>query len=202
MAKPALIVVDMQNGFCKPGGLIYIEQAGQQIPSVALAIDHARAENMQIIYTRVRWDSLGDVVEGLRANLPSLSEHWSDDGGFRPTAWGHRVVDELTPRPDDHCLDKRAFYPSGLAPLLRKLGVDEVFVVGTSANNCVYAACLAAFEAGLVVHAIEDCVSSFSEPFREPWLRNIDAYLGSLATLEWFVGLNAASIRSGSGGDG
>jgi nicotinamidase-related amidase len=187
MADRALVVVDMQNGFCKPGGLIYVEQAEEQIPATARAIAHARATGMDVAYTRICWRSAEDVVEGLRENLPPLREGWSSDGGFLPTAWGYRIADELAPADGDRCIDKRAFHPPGLAPLLAELGVEEVFVVGTSANNCVYAACLAAFEAGLRVRAIADCVSSFDETFREPWLRNVDRYLGSVVTLEDFT---------------
>lgn len=187
MGEQALVVVDMQNGFCKPGGLIYVEQAQRQIPAIAHALAHARSTGMHVVYTQVCWREEDDVVAGLRANIPPLVTRWSEEGGFRPGAWGHRIVDELAPTDADHLVEKRAFDPPGLGTLLHELGVDEVHVVGTTANNCVYAACLAAFEAGLQVRAIADCVSSFSEDFREPWLRNIDTYLGSVVTLEQFA---------------
>src|SRR5262245_44753060 len=125
MGERALVVVDMQNGFCKPGGLIYVEQAERQIPAIARAVEHARAEGMHVVYTQVCWRTAEDVVAGLRANIPPLEAGWSGEGGFRPDAWGHRVVDELAPADGDHRVEKRAFDPPGLGALLHELDVDE-----------------------------------------------------------------------------
>ena len=45
---------------------------------------------------------------------------------------------------------------------------------------------LALFEAGYQVKAIRDGISSFDEHSREPWLANIDKYLGDVIALEQF----------------
>lgn len=184
MAAEGLVVVDMQNGFCRPGGLIYVPQAEEQIPACAEALLRARAARMVVAYTQVRWDSAGDVVAGLRHNLPPLSEGWSSDGGFQPSAWGYGIVDELAPADGEHRIEKRAFHPTGLADLLTGAGVETAYVVGTTANNCVYAACLALFEANISVRAVGDCISSFDESFRTPWLANVDRYLGDVVSLD------------------
>lgn len=193
MESSALVVVDMQNGFCKPDGLIYVPQAQEQIPSVSEAIAAARAAGALVIYTRVTWRSADDVVAGLGDNIPPLKERWSSPGGFSPTAWGRAIVEELAPRPDDTILDKRAFYPVGLEDFLLQRGVDTAYVAGTTANNCVYAACLACFEAGVRVRAIRECISSFDESSREPWLTNVDRYLGSVVGVEALAATVATS---------
>lgn len=184
MAAEALVVVDMQNGFCRPGGLIYVPQAEEQIPACAEAIRRARAEGIVVAFTQVRWDVADDVVAGLRHNLPPLNEGWSSEGGFHPGAWGHRIVDELAPASGEHRIMKRAFHPTGLADLVAREGVETAYVVGTTANNCVYAACLALFEANISVRAVGDCISSFDESFRTPWLANVDRYLGDVVSLD------------------
>lgn len=187
-SRRALLVVDMQNGFAKRGGLIYVEQAEKQISMLRDAVVVARSACIPVVYTKVLWESSEDVVTGLKNNLPSLEGKWNSEGGFRPGSWGAEIVDELKPEDHDYITAKRAFSPPNLVELLKRNepGVREIFVVGTTANNCVYAACLALFEAGYQVKAIRDGISSFGEHSREPWLANIDKYLGDVITLEQF----------------
>jgi nicotinamidase-related amidase len=187
MSEDVLVIVDMQNGFCRPDGLIYVPQAEEQIPAVASAIEAARAGAVPIIYTQVLWDQPQDIVAGLRLNKSHAAENWRSPGGFRSDSWGFQVVEELAPRPGDQILLKQAFHPPGLTDMIDKVGAKNVHVTGTTANNCVYAACLAAFEADYHVYGIRDCISSFDEQTREPWLYNIGNYLGDVISLHEFT---------------
>ena len=64
--------------------------------------------------------------------------------------------------------------------------VNVIVWLATTANDCVYAACLALFEADYAVRAIRDCISSASDELRTPWLGNIDSHLGAVISLEEF----------------
>jgi nicotinamidase-related amidase len=63
--RTGLVVVDMQNAFCQPGGDIYVGQAERQLPAIAEAIQLARSAQMPVIYTAVVWESPGDILAGL-----------------------------------------------------------------------------------------------------------------------------------------
>lgn len=57
-------------------------------------------------------------------------------------------------------------------------------MIGTTANNCVYTAALALFEANLDVVAVEDCISSFNDEMKLPWLHNIARLLGPVVIFD------------------
>ncbi len=61
---------------------------------------------------------------------------------------------------------------------MEALIVVDVYVVGTTANNCVYATTLGAFQRGYKVVALRDGISSFTEEDRCAFLGNIEAFLG------------------------
>jgi nicotinamidase-related amidase len=187
-ASGALVVVDMQNSFAKRGGVFYSEQAEEQIPAIQRAIRIARANRLPVVHTAGRWDSLDSLPYGIRSNRPRAVAGWDSQGGLKPGTWGHEFVVELRPAPEDHVVEKRGFYCPGLVPKLREISphIHEVYVAGTTANNCVYAACLALFEADYAVRAIGECISSASEELRTPWLANVNSHLGRVISLAEF----------------
>jgi nicotinamidase-related amidase len=178
-----LVVVDMQNAFCAPGGAIYVPQAEAQLPAVASAIALCRSAGIPVIYTTVVWEQPDDVPRGIRQNHPGLVPEWDQPGGLTVNSWGAALHEAVAPLPGDHILRKRGFHPPGLAELAHRLGLRSVLLAGTTANNCVYAAALALFEADLDVLAVADCISGFAEDLRLPWLQNIDRFLGRVVTL-------------------
>ena len=48
-----VVVVDMQNAFCAPGGTIYVRQAEAQLPAAASAIALCGSAGIPVIYTTV-----------------------------------------------------------------------------------------------------------------------------------------------------
>jgi len=179
-----LVVVDMQNAFCAPGGAIYVPQAEAQLPTVASAITVCRSAGIPVIYTTVVWEQRDDIPRGLRENHPGLIDHWDQPGGLTVHSWGAALHEAIAPLPGDHVVRKRGFSPPELAPLAHRLGLRSILLAGTTANNCVYATALALFEADVDVLAVADCVSGFAEELRLPWLQNIDRFLGRVVTLD------------------
>jgi len=50
--ETAVIVVDMQNGFCHPDGSLYAEPSEAAVEPVTALVDHARDAGASIVYTR------------------------------------------------------------------------------------------------------------------------------------------------------
>ncbi|MFB6076648.1 MAG: cysteine hydrolase family protein, partial [Candidatus Nanohaloarchaea archaeon] len=48
----ALIVVDMQRGFCKPDGSLYSERLEAVIPNVRTLLERARDAGMEVVFTQ------------------------------------------------------------------------------------------------------------------------------------------------------
>jgi len=125
--ETAIIVVDMQNDFVKPGGKLVVPTAKDTIESIRRLLDKARENNVLIIYTK--------------------DTHYKSDPEFEiwgehvvKGTWGWEIVDELKPSENDIVVEKTrydGFYGTPIDDLLRVYGIKYVVIVGTVANICV-----------------------------------------------------------------
>jgi len=178
----ALIVVDMQNCFAEERGLLFVKQAKEQIPYIKRTIEEFKAEKKPVVYLRVIWDSRVMVPPAELRKAPVVAKSWDGEEGLKRGVRGAEYVDELRGL-HDFLVEKHAFdgfHDTELDTLLRRLGVDTVYIVGTTANNCVYATALGAFQRGYKIIALKDGISSFTEEDRAAFLGNIDAWLGDV----------------------
>jgi nicotinamidase-related amidase len=130
----AVIVVDMQNGFCHPDGSLHAPASEAAIEPVNDVIRTGRDAGAPIVFTRDvhppeqfddnhyydEFDRWGDhVVEG---------------------TWDAELVAELDVRDGDHVVVKHtydAFYRTDLEGYLDAHGIDDLLICGTLANVCV-----------------------------------------------------------------
>jgi nicotinamidase-related amidase len=127
-ASTAVIVVDMQNDFVKPGGTLTNAAAEVMVPRLVQLLDRARTQNVRIAYTQ---DS---HLEG-DPEWTIWPEH------CRVGTWGWDIISELQPQPDDLICPKNrydGFYGTWLDHfLMRVWRVQHLVIVGTVANICV-----------------------------------------------------------------
>lgn len=140
--RTALMVIDMQNGFCHPEGSfaglgLDVSMTNEAIGGARKLVDAARAADVPIIYTRyvyrTDYRDGGVLVQDL---LPALADTKSLAAG----SWDADIVDELTPVEGDFVVDKNrysAFYGTGLEPILTSLGIDSLVMCGVTTNMCV-----------------------------------------------------------------
>jgi len=151
--QSALVIVDMQNDFVKPGGKLRVPQAEATIPKIKLLLDRARRAGAFRIFTKdthFAWDW----------ELQIWGEH-----AVKGT-WGWEVVDELKPEEEELVVEKTkydAFYGTWLDDALRALGVKNLVVVGTVANICVLHTAASAALRGYKVVVPADAVSALTE---------------------------------------
>jgi ureidoacrylate peracid hydrolase len=149
-ASTALLVVDMQNGFCHPEGSLpslglSLADADRSVRQSALAVEQARRAGMPVVFTRHVYRP-GRADEG--QNLTAMSAQLADIDGLAAGSWDGGVVDELGWTPADMTVDKvrfDAFLWTSLDPLLRGLGVTHLQVCGVVTNICVESTVRAAF---------------------------------------------------------
>ena len=124
----AVIVMDMQNDFVKPGGTLTNATAEAMIPRLAQLLEQARAQNVRVAYTQ---DS---HLEG-DPEWAIWPEH------CRVETWGWEIIAELKPRPNDLICPKNrydGFYGTWLDHFLTRVWrVQNLVIVGTIANICV-----------------------------------------------------------------
>jgi ureidoacrylate peracid hydrolase len=138
----ALLVIDMQNGFCHPEGSfaqldLDVSMTNAAIAGCAELVAAARDAGVPVVYTRYVYRA--DYADGgllVTDLLPALKEVRSLEAG----TWDAEIVDELRPTDADFVVDKNrysAFYGTRLEPILTSLDVRNLVVCGVTTNMCV-----------------------------------------------------------------
>jgi ureidoacrylate peracid hydrolase len=163
----ALLLCDLQNDFVHPLGAY--GRAGQTAPEIAelpgrLAplADLVRARGGWIVSTQF---TLVPAMHGepiisphLKALRPFLAR-----GDFQPGLWGHALVDELAPA--DLSVEKIAYsalYMTRLEWVLRKAGIEMLYVGGIVTNGGVASTVRDAHVRDLSTVLLSDGCAAFS----------------------------------------
>lgn len=181
LERTAIVVVDMQNDFCHPGGWLAsigvdITPARRPIPVLADALPVLRQAGVPVVW--LNWGARPD-----RANLPPNVIHVYDPmgtgvgiGSTVPTgapvlelgSWGAAVVDELVADPSDVWVHKHrmsGFWDTDLESVLRNLDVTTLLFAGVNADQCVLATLIDASCSGYDVVMLEDACATTSPPY-------------------------------------
>jgi len=125
--KTALIVVDMQNDFVKPGGRLRVPTAEKTIEPIRRLLERARRHEVMTIFTQ-------DTHYQRDPEFAIWGEH------VVKGTWGWEIIDELKPVKGEIVVEKTrydGFYGTPIDDLLRVNGIENVVIVGTVANICV-----------------------------------------------------------------
>lgn len=167
---PALLVVDMQNGFCHPEGSygrMGFETARYRsvVPAIAQLLQEFRERNLPILFTKATREASGiDCLDRVHAILPaSRRERIRRFPLCVRGTWDADVLDELAPADGDLVVEKRrdsAFQDTELAMWLRALRVDTLLICGIDTYICVESTLRDGFNRGYDVVLVEDAVAS------------------------------------------
>ena len=168
LTKMALLIVDLQNDFLHPDGAY--GRAGQSAPEIAALpariaplADALRAKGGFILSTQFT------LVPG-KAGEPIISPHlkrlrpFLQKGDFLPGAWGHALVDAL--QPADFTVEKiaySAFYMTRLEWILRKAGIEKLYVCGIVTNGGVASTVRDAHVRDFEAIVLDDGCAAFNE---------------------------------------
>lgn len=167
--KCALLVIDMQDEFVKPGWTPYwVPAATRQVPAVARLIHDARALDIPVVFTvfsrthgYLDRPASGGVMPNRYPELGVDQSAWFVEGN---------VWQELAPLPGDLVLHKPsygAFYDTPLETILRNLARDTVIVCGTLTNYCCGTTARQAYERGFKVVVGSDVTATDDPDMQE-----------------------------------
>ncbi|MBL0934312.1 MAG: cysteine hydrolase [Rhizobiaceae bacterium] len=178
VTKTALLIVDLQNDFLDPKGAY--GRAGQSAEMIAelparlkpLA-DALRAKGGFVLSTQFT------LVPG-RGGEPMISPHLKElrpflrKGDFQPGAWGHQLVDTL--QPADFVVEKvaySAFFQSRMEFVLKKAGIETLFVCGIVTNGGVASTVRDAHVRDFRTFVLSDGCGAFSQATHDNAIRDL-----------------------------
>jgi len=152
-AKCALLVIDMQDEFVKPGWTPYwVPAATRQVPAVSRLIKDCRDLHIPVIFTV--FSRTHEYLD--RPGSGNFMPNHYPELGVDQSAWfvEGRIWEELSPVPGDLVVHKPsygAFYDTPLETILRNLARDTVIICGTLTNYCCGTTARQAYERGFKV---------------------------------------------------
>jgi ureidoacrylate peracid hydrolase len=194
--NPALLVIDVQNGFVSKGGsydLLGMDTSRycRVIPKIKELLDLCRENTIPVFYTQAVRESSGiDLLTRTHQILPKSREEriMKKPICVRGT-WDADIVAEVAPIPGDHVVIKRrdsAFHDTEIKVWLSSLGIDTLIFSGIDTSICVESSLRDAFNIGYDVVLISDATISSNKKHYESTIDNIKDYYGLVMDLTEF----------------
>ena len=164
----ALLVVDMQNGFCHDDGAINrmglpAARLRDAIEPCARLVAAARAARVPVLFTRYVYRR--DYADGgllVDELMPDLKTHEA----LRAGSWDAEVIDALAPAAGEPVIDKNrpsAFFGTDLEAALKTLGARNLVVCGVTTNCCVETTVRDASQRDIRTFVVRDAVAEYDD---------------------------------------
>lgn len=193
-AHTALVVVDVQNDFCSPDGMMSAE--GLDVGSAVVTaerlegfIGSARRAGVLVVFVRSVLSSednryLSDVI------LEQATRRRAGSYTLRPVcvedSFGGDYYGNVRPAPGDPVVTKHrysAFLRTDLETVLRTAGIRTVVLAGVATNVCVETTARDAFMRDFYVVLCSDGTAAYSNTEHEATLTTIDHFFGQVASI-------------------
>jgi nicotinamidase-related amidase len=198
LTRTAILIIDMQNDFCAPGGWVDhlgVDYTPDRAPIAPLhrLLPPLRAAGAHVVW--VNWGNRPDL-----ANMPPNQLHLYKPRGegiglgdplpgsgapvLQKDSWAAAVVDELRPHPEDLRVDKyriSGFWDTPLDSILRNLQVRTLLFAGVNTDQCVLCTLQDANFLGYGCVMVTDCCATTSPAYcTEATLFNVKKCFGFL----------------------
>lgn len=193
--RTAVIVVDLQNGYCSPGG--YRDLMGRDISAAPRVVENtrrllasARRADMTVAFLQNGWDP--ELREGGGKDSPN----WHKSNPLRLMrarpelhgkiltrgGWDYALVDGLSPEPADLVVPKprySGFCGTNLDSLLRERDIRWLIFTGIATNVCVESTLRDAYFREYFCLLVEDATAASGPDFvHDSTVYNVETFLG------------------------
>lgn len=186
----ALIVIDMQNDFCNPGGAS--ARRGNDLSAVAemLAkleglIDEARSSGVPIVFIRTEHDELTDS-DAWNGRYGQGAKKAPSELSCRTGSWGSDFY-KISPRDGEAVITKHrysGFVGTSLNLILATLRRKSLLFTGVATNICVESTLRDGLSQDYFVTLIDDCCAAYSAEDHDATVRNVSKRFGMVARSE------------------
>jgi ureidoacrylate peracid hydrolase len=204
LARSAVVVVDMQNAFASPGGMLDIAGADisgapEVLSALGRILPRARRAGMPLVYLQMGYQP--DLSDGGGPESPN----WQRELGIRLMncrpelkgtlvtvgSWDFAIVDELAPQPEDIVIVKTrysGFVRTSLDAQLQARRIRYLFFAGIATNVCVESTLRDAFFHDYWPILIRDAtMAAGPETMQDATLFNVESYFGWTISSEEFL---------------
>jgi nicotinamidase-related amidase len=190
LARPALVVVDMQNDFVRIGAPLEVPESRATIPVHQALLAACRARGIPVIYTKfvagpertLVWEWSPVLAPPVCCCWKGVLRYYADVGKELDCA---DIIDEIYPETSDPVVDKfgyGAFHNTSLDDLLKARHVTSVLVTGTVTQICVEETARESFKRGYRTTIVSDAVSSYMPDLHAAVLKNFALKFGWVTT--------------------
>ncbi len=177
----AVVVVDMQNGFCHPDGSLYAPGSEDAVDDVASLVSRARDANASVVYTC----DVHTPEQFEETHYYDEFDRWGEH--VVEGSWEAELVDELDVRDEDHVVVKYtydAFYRTDLEGWLDVHDVHDLLICGTLANVCVLHTAGSAGLRDFRPVLVEDAIGAIEPGHKEYAIDHADWLFGETERLD------------------
>ena len=187
--RTAVVIIDMQNGFCHPQGSFAkagadVSGCGAAAPGCGELVALARAAGLPVAWTRaIHRDDLSDwrmlTEVPMYAGLIGV-------GSCVEGSWDAAFVDGLAPADGELVVSKSRFspfYETGLEPWLRQRGVENLLIGGVGTSACVESTVRDASQRDFGTYVVAEATGDISATAHEHSLHIMGSLFGWTVSL-------------------
>ena len=198
-ARTALVVIDMQNAFLRPGAPSETPMARAIVPQINRLAQALRASGGLVAYAQGSFQPQGPDA------WPLFFDHMVNPAfssailqALTPGHPDHALWPELDVQPQDLRVRKKrysAFYPGAcnLPEQLRERGVDTVIITGTLTNVCCEASARDAMMGDFKTVMVSDANAARSDAEHLGALVSLVQFFADVCSTEEVIGMLAVS---------
>jgi ureidoacrylate peracid hydrolase len=199
-AKTALVVIDMQNVWVKPGMAAYTPYCEAIVPNINRLAAATRAAGGTVVWVRAIYGD--DAPHTWRSYMEFLSPEFLDEmlGALTEGHEGAALWYGLDVQPGDQHVIKRRFSAliqgsSDLGRLCEKAGIDTLIITGTATNICCESTARDAFMLSYRTMVISDANATVSDEAHNASLNALFTRFADVFTTDQVTALLAAATQ-------
>lgn len=179
----AVIVIDMQNDYCHPSGVL--GQKGLNMapiielaPKLSAFLDVARSAGVPVIHVR--------TVHNFYTNSEVWNSRPLSSDVCKPNSWGAEFY-EVAPKEGEVVITKHrynAFHHTPLESVLRALNIKNLLFTGVNTNVCVDTTARDGFMRDFYSTIISDMTETLTPGVKESTFRTFQDFFGMVVTAE------------------
>jgi ureidoacrylate peracid hydrolase len=201
MDRTAVLVIDMQNAFASPGGMldlagIDVGPAREAVANTRMVCEAARSIGLPVVYLTIGYPPDQSTAGGPDSPNPRkelslrLARERPELKGQLLTfgTWDFQIVDQLAPEPGDMVIVKSrysGFHGTELDSFLRSRGIRNLLIAGIASNVCVESTIRDAyFHEYWPVMIADASMPAGSAEIHQATLYNVRTFFGWVTTAE------------------